>query len=235
MSAIGANDARGRLAVALDLDDPDGAVALAQRLQPWFAVAKVGLELWSAGGAGVVERLRDAGFEVFLDVKLHDIPTTVGRAARVLGRLGVRYLTIHTAGGEAMLRAGVEGLDAGAADAGFLPPVALGVTVLTSESDTGVFPGRLATAVSAGCRGVVCSAAEVAGVKAAHPALLAVVPGIRLAGGATHDQARVGTPAEVARAGADVLVVGRAVTAAADPVAAADDVASQVAEGLRAR
>lgn len=226
---------RDHLAVALDLDDADTAVTLARSLAPWFGVAKVGLELWSAGGAAVVARLHDAGFDVFLDVKLHDIPTTVGRAARVLGRLGVRYVTVHTAGGEAMLRAGVEGLDAGAADAGFPPPVALGVTVLTSEADTSAFPERLAAAAAAGCRGVVCSAAEVVTVKSTHPGLVAVVPGIRLAGADVHDQARVGAPGDVARAGADLLVIGRAVTAAPDPLEAARTVSTQVGAALTAR
>jgi orotidine-5'-phosphate decarboxylase len=212
--------ARDRLALALDVDDLAAAVALADRLHPWFGVVKVGLELFANAGPAAVEKLAAPDRLVFLDLKLHDIPTTVGKAARQIGRLGVGYVTFHTAGGIDMLRAGVEGLDAGATEAGSGRPVALGVTVLTSDPDASAFPGRLAAAQAGGCGGVVCSVRELPAVKE-HSRLLAVVPGIRLPGGATHDQARIGTPAEAISAGADLLVVGRAVTGASDPEAAA--------------
>ena len=211
---------RDRLALALDVDDLAAAVALADRLQPWFGVVKVGLELFAAAGPAAVEKLAAPDRRIFLDLKLHDIPTTVGKAARQAGRLGVTYLTLHTAGGVDMLRAGVEGLEAGAADTGADRPVALGVTVLTSDPDASAFAVRLEAAVAGRCGGVVCSARELPVVKE-RSALLAVVPGIRLPGGPTHDQARVGTPAGAIAAGADVLVIGRAVTAAEDPEAAA--------------
>jgi len=211
---------RDRLALALDVDDLDAAVALADRLHPWFGVVKVGLELFVGCGPAAVEKLSAPGRRVFLDLKLHDIPTTVGRAARQAGRLGVGFVTLHTAGGVDMLRAGADGLAAGAAEAGAPAPVALGVTVLTSDPDASAFPARLEAARAGGCGGVVCSVRELAAVKERSP-LLAVVPGIRLPGGAAHDQARVGTPAEAIAAGADLLVVGRAVTAATDPEAAA--------------
>jgi orotidine-5'-phosphate decarboxylase len=212
---------RDRLALALDVEDLGAAVALADRLHPWFGVVKVGLELFTAAGPAAVEKLARADRRVFLDLKLHDIPTTVEKAARQVGRLGVGYVTLHTAGGVDMLRAGVEGLGAGAADAGADGgTVALGVTVLTSDPDASAFPGRLAAAEEGGCGGVVCSVRELPAVKE-RSRLLAVVPGIRLAGGETHDQARVGTPADAIAAGADLLVIGRAVTAAADPEAAA--------------
>ena len=212
---------RDRLALALDIDDLAAAVALADRLHPWFGVVKVGLELFTAAGPAAVEKLARPDRRVFLDLKLHDIPTTVGKAARQVGRLGVGYVTLHAAGGVDMLRAGVDGLEAGAADAGTEHrPVALGVTVLTSDPDASAFTARLAAAVAGGCGGVVCSVRELPTVKD-RSRLLAVVPGIRLPGGATHDQARIGTPAEAIAAGADLLVVGRAVTAAPDPEAAA--------------
>ena len=211
---------RDRLALALDVGDLAVAVALADRLHPWFGVVKVGLELFAAAGPAAVEALAAPGRRIFLDLKLHDIPTTVGKAARQVGRLGVGYVTLHTAGGAEMLRAGVEGLEAGATEAGFPRPLALGVTVLTSDPDASVFPARLDAAVAGGCGGVVCSVRELPAVKD-RSRLLAVVPGIRLPGGATHDQARVGTPAEAIAAGADLLVVGRAVTGAPDPEAAA--------------
>jgi orotidine-5'-phosphate decarboxylase len=217
---VTADATRDRLALALDVADLAAAVALADRLDPWFGVVKIGLELFTGAGPAAVEKLTAPGRRVFLDLKLHDIPTTVGKAARQVGRLGVGYVTLHTAGGVEMLRAGVEGLEAGAAEAGFDRPVALGVTVLTSDPDASAFPARLDAAVAGGCGGVVCSVRELPAVKG-RSFLLAVVPGIRLPGGATHDQARVGTPAEAIAAGADLLVVGRAVTGAPDPEAAA--------------
>ncbi len=215
---------RRRLALALDVDDLAAAVKLADRLDPWFGVVKIGLELFAGAGPAAVDALAAPGRRIFLDLKLHDIPTTVEKAARQVGRLGVAYVTLHTAGGADMLRAGVAGLEAGAAESGpaesgFGQPVALGVTVLTSDPDASAFPARLEAAVAGGCGGVVCSVRELPAVK--DQPLLAVVPGIRLSGGATHDQARVGTPAEAIAAGADVLVIGRAVTAAPDPEAAA--------------
>ena len=112
---------RGRLALALDVDDAVEAARLARQLRPWFGVAKVGLELFSAAGPEVVQSLIDNGYDVFLDLKMADIPTTVNRAARVLGALGVSYLTLHAFAGSAVLRAGVEGLAEGAEKAGLAP------------------------------------------------------------------------------------------------------------------
>jgi len=220
VALISGGPGRDRLALALDVDDLAAAVALAERLHPWFGVVKIGLELFTGSGPAAVEALAAPDRRVFLDLKLHDIPTTVGRAARQVGRLGVGFVTLHTAGGADMLRAGAEGLAAGAAETGAPAPVALGVTVLTSDPDASAFPARLEAAVAGGCGGVVCSVRELPIVKQ-RSLLLTVVPGIRLPGGAAHDQARVGTPAEAIAAGADLLVVGRAVTAAADPEAAA--------------
>ena len=223
-----AHPARPVLALALDLDDLDAARRLADRLDPWFGVVKVGLELYSAAGPAAVEALARPDRRVFVDLKLHDIPNTVARAARVVGRLGAGFLTLHAAGGVDMLRAGTDGLADGAAGAGHGPPVALAVTVLTSEPDASSFPARLDAAVAAGCGGVVCSVQEAPRVRAAAAGLLTVVPGIRLPGAAAHDQSRVGSPAEAIVAGADLLVVGRPVTAAADPESAAARIADAV-------
>lgn len=227
-------EVRRRLALVLDADDLVGALRVAGRLQPWFGVAKVGLELHAAAGPDAVTSLAADGFSVFADLKLHDIPTTVGRAARVVGALGATYLTIHTSGGERMVRAGVEGLAEGAAAAGLPTPVALGVTVLTSDAaaPAGLLEERVAVAVEAGCGGVVCAAADLAHVRRFAPALQTVVPGIRLAGSDPHDQGRPATPAEAVGAGASLLVVGRTVTAAPDPLAAAAVVAAEVAGAL---
>jgi orotidine-5'-phosphate decarboxylase len=225
-------DVRNRLALALDVPDLDRAEQLAKEVSPWFGVAKVGLELYSAAGPEAIARMRALDLDVFADIKLHDIPTTVGRAARVFGRQGVRYLNFHAAGGVEMLRAGVEGLAEGARDAGESRAIPIAVTVLTSDPDARAFDERLARAIEAGCGGVVCSVEEVERVHARRPDFLTIVPGVRFADGALHDQARVGTPERVARAGGNLLVMGRAVTGADDPRAAAQRVADAVVNAL---
>ena len=225
-------DVRNRLALALDVDDLDRAEQLAKEVAPWFGVAKVGLELYAAAGPDAIARMRALDLEVFADIKLHDIPTTVGRAARVYGRLGVSYLNFHAAGGVEMLRAGVAGLAEGARDAGHAPAKPIAVTVLTSDPDASAFEERLERAVDAGCAGVVCSVEEIERVHAHRPDFVTIVPGVRFADGARHDQARVGTPERVARAGGDLLVVGRAVTRADDPRAAAQRVSDAIVSVL---
>lgn len=227
----GNSDARAHLALALDVGDPEQALELVGRHREIFGVAKVGLELWAAGGPAVVEEVAGAGVDVFLDLKLHDIPTTVGRAATSLARLPIRYLTVHTSGGPAMCTAAVDGLAAGRSG-GQGPVAVLGVTVLTSDADTGAFDQRLGVAART-CDGVVCSVHEVQRVRAAAPGLTVVTPGIRLGGTATHDQARVADPRAAVSAGSDLLVVGRTVTAADDPDVAAAAVGREAAAALR--
>ena len=216
-------DIRDALAISLDVDDLIVAERLAQELQPYFGVAKVGLELYSAAGPDAVPLLIDMGYRVFLDLKFHDIPTTVGRAARVIGAVGGSFLNMHAAGGVDMLRAGVEGLADGAAAVGMKPPMALAVTILTSDAvaPRDVMTERVEAALKAGCGGVVCAASDVALVKEIGPELFAVTPGVRPSGDPIHDQGRPATPAEALAQGADLLVIGRSVTAADDPVAAA--------------
>jgi len=225
-------DARDRLALALDVGGPDDANAVARRLAQLFGIAKVGLELYAEAGPDIFERMHALDLAVFADLKLYDIPTTVERAARALGRRGIRFLNFPAAGGAAMLEAGVTGLAEGARDGGHPRPVALAVTVLTSESDVSAFDARLGFAASSGCDGVVCSAYEIATVKSRAPHLTTMVPGIRLPGEPHHDQARVATPADAISRGADWLVVGRAVTAANDPEAAAEMITREVAGAL---
>jgi orotidine-5'-phosphate decarboxylase len=216
-------DVRRRLALALDVDDLVPALRLARELSPWFGTMKVGLELYSAAGPEAITTLVDLGVDVFCDLKLHDIPNTVGRAARVIGALGARYLTLHTAGGPAMVRAGVEGLREGAAGAGSGEPCALGVTVLTSEPEasTHLLRQRVTAGLDGGCHGFVCAVADVPTVRQLAPSSVVVTPGIRPEGAPVDDQGRVATPRHAIDAGADLLVVGRPVTQAADPVAAA--------------
>ena len=230
-----AADVRERLALALDVGDLAAAETMARRLTPWFGIAKVGMELYAEAGPQAIDRMHELGFRVFADLKLYDIPTTVERAARALGRRGVEFLNFPAAGGEGMLRAGVAGLREGARDGGHPEPVPLAVTVLTSDPHTDTFGERLDAAAAAGCGGVVCSAFEVETVHARHPELRSMVPGVRLPGGDHHDQARVATAAEAVRAGADWMVVGRAVTAATDAEAAATAVARSIADALGAR
>jgi orotidine-5'-phosphate decarboxylase len=196
------------------------------------STVKVGLRLFLRHGHDAVLKCREAsgGRDVFLDLKLHDIPTTVGRAATVLGRTGARYVNFHVAGGPAMLRAAVEGLDTGAKEAGLPAPTALGVTVLTSEPDApdDLLRERVATALEAGCGGLVCGAPDLALIRPLAPGATLVVPGTRPPWAATNDQGRVATPAEALAAGADLLVVGRAVTAAPDPRAALRDYVASI-------
>jgi orotidine-5'-phosphate decarboxylase len=224
--------ARDRLVLALDVGGLDTAETLARRLAPWFAVVKVGFELYAEAGPAAFERFHALGLRVFADLKLYDIPTTVERAARVYGRRGVEFLNFPAVGGEAMLRAGVEGFRVGARESGHPDPVSLAVTVLTSEASTDVFGERLDAAIAAGCAGVVCAGEEIGVVKGRCPSMGTMVPGIRLAGGVQHDQARVATPAGAVASGADWLVIGRAVTGASDPEAAADAVTREVTAAL---
>jgi orotidine-5'-phosphate decarboxylase len=213
---------RDRLVLALDVDDLVAARRLARELHPYFGTMKVGLELYSAAGPEAISLLADLGVDVFCDIKLHDIPNTVGRAARVFGALGARYLNLHTAGGVPMLRAGVEGLREGAAGAGLPEPVALGVTVLTSEPEASahLLQQRVAAGLDGGCDGFVCAVPDVDTVRQIAPAAVLATPGIRPEGAAIDDQGRVATPRQALDAGADLLIVGRPVTRAPDPVAA---------------
>jgi orotidine-5'-phosphate decarboxylase len=223
--------------VALDVPSMHAARALVAQLDSAADFYKVGLQLYVAEGPRVVEWLRASGKRVFLDLKLHDIPNTVRGAAQGAAELDVQLLTVHASGGESMLRAAVEG---GGDRVGIL-----GVTVLTSMSqgDLEAAGGHAVTNVAdevlrlagvaarTGAHGIVCAGSEVAAVRAAHAdALQPLVPGIRLAGTATDDQARVMTPRAAADAGAAYLVIGRTVTSAADPAAAMRAVLASLAE-----
>lgn len=224
--------------VALDVPDLSAALELVDALAENCRFYKVGSELFTACGPQVVRELRARGADVFLDLKLHDIPNTVAGGLRGAAMLGARIVTVHAAGGEAMIRAGVEA----ARNTGSCAVFA--VTLLTSLDasdvariwgrdeplDVGSEVVRLARiAQSAGASGVVCSAREARAVKAQFGSSLEVlIPGIRLAGGATHDQSRIASPAEAVAAGADYVVVGRAVTGAPDRAGAMRTILSQL-------
>ena len=218
------------LIVALDLSDGDEAERLAKDLAGAVGALKVGLELFTAGGPAVVGRIGQHA-PVFLDLKLHDIPNTVGRAASNAASLGVDLLTVHALGGEDMVRAAVAGATDGAALHGLEPPGVIAVTVLSSLAGEGLAsPASLAfEAVTAGARGAVVSGRDVAEVREALGAgPLLVVPGIRPSGIPSDDHMRVLSPGEALEQGADYLVVGRPVTEAPDPAAAAASILREV-------
>lgn len=216
---------RAQPIIALDVPTLAEAEALVARLGPAADFVKIGLELFTAEGPRVVERMLGQGRRVFLDLKLHDIPTTVRGAARSAAAMGVSLLTVHGYGGAAMVEAAVEGAGTGT---GILVVTvltstdtrALGVTLGRDVPEMGAEVLRLAgVANAARAHGIVCSGHEVAAVRTTYPSLAPLVPGIRLAGGAAHDQARIVTPERAAADGAAYLVLGRAVTAAPDPAA----------------
>ena len=234
--------ARDRLALALDLPLAQ-AEELYQRVAPYFATAKVGLSLFAEHGLEAVERLQRLGARVFLDLKLHDIPNTVELAASRCAEMGVRYFTVHATGGPAMLRAAQAGAEKGAAKKGVPVPQVLAVTVLTSLSagdleaiGHALSPRELTLrlarlALDCGVAGLVCSAQEVGDLRSTlGPKPFLCTPGIRMPDGARGDQERVATPQEALRSGADLLVVGRPIYAAEDPVEAARKLAAAVSD-----
>jgi orotidine-5'-phosphate decarboxylase len=227
------NAAAPRVIVALDFPDMLSAFGLAARLDPALCAVKVGKELFTVAEAGLVRELVRRGFRVFLDLKFHDIPNTVGLACAAATRLGVWMLNVHAAGGAAMLAAARAAVDEAAAKRRAAPPLLIAVTVLTSlkdadlrdtgvEGDTTQQALRLAgLAAASGLDGVVCSAQEAPALRAAQgPDFKLVTPGIRLPGSAADDQSRIITPQAAIANGADYLVIGRPITSAPDPVAA---------------
>jgi len=217
-------------------------------VSPYFAVAKVGLSLFVEHGPAAVEPFRRLGARVFLDLKLHDIPNTVELAAKRAAEMGASYITVHAQGGAAMLRGARAGAEAGAHSHGSAPPKVLAVTVLTSLSSAdleatghqgsvaGVTERLAGLAVECGLAGVVCSPREVAQLRSRFgSAAFLCTPGIRSSADERGDQQRVATAEQAVRSGADLLVVGRPVYAAADPVEAARVLASEVDAALRAQ
>ena len=230
----------GPVIVALDYSLASTALDLARRLSPKLCRLKVGKELFTSGGPALVEELQKLGFEVFLDLKFHDIPNTVAGAVRAAAELGVWMVNVHASGGRRMMAA------AGEAVAAFSQrPLLIGVTVLTSMSDADLLELgysetmqdrvlRLAgLAAESGLDGVVCSALEASVVRQARGnTFFLVTPGIRMAGDDSADQRRVVTPSDALAMGADYLVIGRSITAAEDPLAALERVHHQLGFAL---
>ena len=228
---------KDRIIVALDTDSPESALSTVRSLSGEVGLFKVGMELFPRGGPELVRRIRAEGYGVFLDLKFHDIPNTVAGAVRSAAAMGVRFATVHASGGKAMLAAAAEA----AAGTG---TTLLAVTVLTSLddadlADVGFSMGakdavlRLADlAAASGIGGIVCSANEVAAVRARlGKNVVLVTPGVRMPGGDAGDQKRVVTPSEAVSRGADYIVVGRPITRAKDPAAAAREFAEAMRRG----
>jgi orotidine-5'-phosphate decarboxylase len=237
-----------RILVALDTPEAGRARSQARLLAGHVGGFKVGIELFTSHGLALVRELGELGHAVFLDLKFHDIPNSVAGAAAAAARAGVSMFTLHALGGSEMIRRAAAAAAEAAHAAGKRAPCVLAVTVLTSHDDATLerlgLEGPCSRAVlrlvalarEAGAGGIVCSPLEVAAVRAAFPAGLLVVPGIRPAGAAARDddQSRVATPAEAVRLGADRLVVGRPITEAGDPLAAASAIAEEIRRGERA-
>jgi orotidine-5'-phosphate decarboxylase len=230
-----------RIIIALDVENRDQALALVREL-PAAQVFKVGLELFTAEGPRLLQDVQALGKDVFLDLKLHDIPNTVAEAARIGVRYGAHMMTIHTSGGEEMMARAAEVARTEEDKRGVARPLLLGVTILTSlkneslasigmVADTGAQVLRLAAlARKAGLNGVVCSAQEIEIVRReTGPGFLIVTPGIRPAWAAAQDQKRIMTPAEAMAKGSDYLVVGRPVTQAASPGEAFQKIVDELA------
>jgi orotidine-5'-phosphate decarboxylase len=215
-----------RIIVALDFADEKSALAFVERLQPELCRLKIGKELFTRCGPVIVEKLAKRGFDIFLDLKYHDIPNTVAQACAAAASLGVWMLNVHALGGRRMLEAARESL-ANLEN----PPLLIAVTVLTSMDENDLrnigireAPAELAVklaglAQEAGLNGIVCSAQEATIMRAHFGAdFKLVTPGIRLAGDATGDQRRIMTPTDAIKAGADYLVIGRSITDLCDPL-----------------
>lgn len=229
-----------RIVVALDYPTAEEALAFADRVTPDQCRLKVGLEMFSASGPSFVTRLVDQGFDVFLDLKFHDIPTTVARACLQAARLGVWMVNVHTLGGRQMLEAAREAVD----HAIRRPPLLVGVTLLTSQTATDMAEIGLtgdvraqvrrltSLAHAAGLDGVVCSAQEAGDLrKQFGENFTLVTPGIRPVGTPVQDQQRSMTPAEAVNQGADYLVIGRPITRARDPVNTLHEICQQIPDG----
>ena len=231
---------KSNVIVALDYDDQHQALALADRLDPTFCRLKVGKELFTAAGPSIVKNLSDRGFDIFLDLKFHDIPNTVAKAIGAAADLGVWMANVHASGGSRMMSAAKKALDSKGSEM-----LLIGVTVLTSMDasdleEVGVRRNPSAQvlhlaglAKNSGLDGVVCSAQEAKLLKESlGPAFKLVTPGIRLANSAADDQRRILTPADAVALGSDYLVIGRPITQSTDPLATLSEINRSLSFGV---
>ncbi len=235
---------RNPVIVALDVPSPDQALRLADQLKGAVGAFKIGSELFTIAGPEIVRQIRSMGESVFLDLKFHDIENTVAKAVASAVQLDVQMLTVHTSGGTSMLKAAEQAAQETARKLGRIPPLVLGVTVLTSFDDQNLSEIGIASktveqverlarlAVEAGLRGLVCSPLEVATLRRFIPAEMQLVtPGIRASTDAANDQKRTLSASEALAAGASWLVIGRPIYSAADPAAAARAILASIEAG----
>ncbi|MFC4103886.1 orotidine-5'-phosphate decarboxylase [Paenibacillus xanthanilyticus] len=241
MSGLTRNDAAGKIMVALDYPDASAAERLLDSLGGIPCYMKVGMQLFYAAGPAFVASLKERGYQVFLDVKMHDIPNTVKGGANSIARLGVDMFNVHAAGGRHMMEAALEGVD-NALGGGTARPLVIAVTQLTSTNQAVLndeigIAGSVEDAViryaklalAAGLDGVVSSPQEVTAIKnACGAAFKTVTPGIRPAGADVNDQSRILTPRQALDQGTDFMVIGRPITAAPDPRAAMESIIEEL-------
>ncbi|GAB6181089.1 orotidine-5'-phosphate decarboxylase [Desulfotomaculum defluvii] len=236
--------AKERLIVALDVDTKEEALQLTQKLSPYAGFFKVGMQLFYSSGPEIIRLLKDQGVKVFLDLKLHDIPNTVGQAARVLAGLGADIINVHASGGVSMMRQAADSVRERAYALGLAAPLVISVTVLTSI-DEQVFnneiglPGTIQDRVKkwatmtqeAGLDGVVASPREIQTIReACGPEFKIITPGIRPAWSVVGDQKRIMTPGMAIKQGTSYIVVGRPITANEEPAVAAQKILSEIIE-----
>lgn len=228
--------------VALDFPSVNEALQLVDKLAGYKPYLKIGMQLFYLSGPQLIYQLKERGFPIFLDLKLHDIPNTVKGAAQSLSSLGVDIFNVHCAGGQRMMEAALEGVEKGMSSSHTQAPKVIGVTQLTSTSQQMMnqqigIPGELSDSVlhyakltkQSGLHGVVCSALEVTMIKGSlGEDFITVTPGIRPNQSNAGDQVRITTPQEAASLGTDYMVIGRAITEAADPAATYENIHSEI-------
>lgn len=231
-----------KIIVALDVDTLERALELVEQLHPYVGMFKVGMELYNAVGPRAISAIRERGGEVFVDLKLHDIPTTVAKAARVLTKNGASIINVHASGGLAMMQAAASAVQDEAAVQNIVPPQLIAVTVLTSMDQETLncqlqIPGTVEENVvrwaeltqQAGLHGVVASPREITAIrKACGDDFVIITPGIRPLGAAKNDQERITTPEEAVQLGATYLVIGRPITKAPNPVEAVKEIIAKL-------
>jgi orotidine-5'-phosphate decarboxylase len=233
--------AKDKIIFALDVANKDEAEKWIKVLKGRVGFFKIGLELFTAAGPDIVSLVKESGIKVFLDLKFHDIPNTVAGAVRSASRLGVDMMTLHLSGGIAMVAAGVDAAREESANLGIKRPKIIGVSVLTSLGDSDMkelgirsnaaeqVQTLLSVALKSGAEGMVCSPADLGRIKPLAPKGFTIItPGVRPAGADKGDQSRVATPASAIKAGSSLLVIGRPISSAADPVKAVELIASEI-------
>ena len=246
MQTMNSIQPKDRIVVALDVATSAQALALVERLRGLVGMFKIGKQLFTAAGPDIVRQVVGLGEKVFLDLKFHDIPNTVASAGVAAARLGVSIFNVHALGGSAMMRATVDAINAAAERENLTKPLILAVTILTSHDQSSLHEIGLERSIQeqvinlaqlaaiSGINGVVASPLEIAPLRAAieNPNFVILTPGVRPAGAALNDQKRVMTPGDAVNAGADYLVIGRPITGAENPAAAAQKISEEIEQAV---